>query len=152
MGSWYRVVKTIKGRRYVYEQQTTREGKHVRTQNRYIGPEGGARSGSGSSHSWRATTTADYSWGNHWSWGSGLAFFGKEMLMQFDIKSWGNEIASQLGFVTPKKKKSYKHTVNFVTYHYNPNVTYINVSFNIVTPNTMQGDGPTSSSVRPATS
>jgi hypothetical protein len=41
---WYRVIKTIKGHRYVYEQRTRREGKHVRTENRYIGPtsEGGA--------------------------------------------------------------------------------------------------------------
>ena len=38
---WYRVVKTIKGHRYVYEQRTWREGKRVRTENRYIGPEGG---------------------------------------------------------------------------------------------------------------
>ena len=34
---WYRVVKTIKGHRYVYEQRTWREGKRVRTQSRYIG-------------------------------------------------------------------------------------------------------------------
>src|SRR5689334_4530495 len=35
---WYRVVKTIKGHRYIYEQRTWREGKHVRTESRYIGP------------------------------------------------------------------------------------------------------------------
>src|SRR5690348_10145350 len=35
---WYRVVKTIKGHRYLYEQRTWREGKHVRTESRYIGP------------------------------------------------------------------------------------------------------------------
>src|SRR5690348_10372718 len=34
----YRVTKTIKGRRYIYEQRTWREGKRVRTQSRYIGP------------------------------------------------------------------------------------------------------------------
>ena len=34
---WYRVIKTIKGHRYVYEQRTWREGKRVRTQSRYIG-------------------------------------------------------------------------------------------------------------------
>src|SRR4051812_33731461 len=35
---WYRVVKTIKGHRYLYLQRTWREGKHVRTESRYIGP------------------------------------------------------------------------------------------------------------------
>ena len=35
---WYRVIKTIKGHRYLYEQRTWREGKKVRTENRYIGP------------------------------------------------------------------------------------------------------------------
>lgn len=34
----YRVIKTIKGRRYIYEQRTWREGARVRTQGRYIGP------------------------------------------------------------------------------------------------------------------
>ena len=47
MGAWYRVIKTIKGHRYVYEQRTQREGKHVRTENRYVGPAvgGGAAGG-----------------------------------------------------------------------------------------------------------
>ena len=35
---WYRVVKTIKGRKYLYEQKTYRQGKKVCTLNRYIGP------------------------------------------------------------------------------------------------------------------
>ena len=34
---WYRVVKTIKGHHYVYLQRTWREGKHVRTESRYVG-------------------------------------------------------------------------------------------------------------------
>lgn len=34
----YRVIKTVKGRRYIYEQRTWREGKRVRTESRYIGP------------------------------------------------------------------------------------------------------------------
>lgn len=34
----YRVIKTIKGRRYVYEQETYRAGGKVRTKSRYIGP------------------------------------------------------------------------------------------------------------------
>ena len=48
---WYRVVKTIKGHRYEYLQRTWREGRHVRTESRYIGlgdgkaapPGGGSR-------------------------------------------------------------------------------------------------------------
>ena len=39
---WYRVIKTIKGHRYLYEQRTWREGKHVRTERRYIGPADGS--------------------------------------------------------------------------------------------------------------
>jgi hypothetical protein len=35
---WYTVVKTINGRKYIYMQKTYREGKRVRTLNRYIGP------------------------------------------------------------------------------------------------------------------
>jgi antirestriction protein ArdC len=38
---WYIVVKTINGRRYRYWQKTWREGKRVRTANKYIGPAGG---------------------------------------------------------------------------------------------------------------
>ena len=34
----YTVIKTIKGRRYIYEQRTWREGRRVRTQSRYLGP------------------------------------------------------------------------------------------------------------------
>src|SRR5215207_7969165 len=49
MAGWYRVVKTIKGHSYVYEQRTWRDGKHVRTQSRYIGKAGVAGSSSSSS-------------------------------------------------------------------------------------------------------
>jgi hypothetical protein len=38
---WYRVIKTIKGHRYIYEQRTWREGKKVRTKSRYVGPADG---------------------------------------------------------------------------------------------------------------
>lgn len=34
----YRVIKYIKGRGYIYEQRTWREGKRVRTESRYVGP------------------------------------------------------------------------------------------------------------------
>ena len=38
----YIVVKTVKGRQYLYEQRTWREGKRVRTESRYLGPLGGS--------------------------------------------------------------------------------------------------------------
>jgi hypothetical protein len=38
----YRIVKTVGGHRYIYEQRTWREGKRVRTESRYIGPADGA--------------------------------------------------------------------------------------------------------------
>jgi hypothetical protein len=41
----YTVVKTIRGRRYPYEQRTWRDGKHVRTESRYIGPADGGLGG-----------------------------------------------------------------------------------------------------------
>jgi hypothetical protein len=45
---WYQVTKTIKGHRYIYLQRTWREGKHVRTESRYIGPaDGGGGRASG---------------------------------------------------------------------------------------------------------
>lgn len=37
----YRVTKRIKGRDYVYEQRTWREGKRVRTESHYVGPADG---------------------------------------------------------------------------------------------------------------
>jgi hypothetical protein len=37
--SGYLVIKTIKGRRYRYRQQTLRQGKRVRTRSQYISPE-----------------------------------------------------------------------------------------------------------------
>lgn len=38
MANWYRVTKRINGRLYDYWQRTHREGKSVKTENRYIGP------------------------------------------------------------------------------------------------------------------
>src|ERR1051326_442648 len=37
----YRVIKTVKGRRYIYVQRTWGEGKRVRTESIYIGPADG---------------------------------------------------------------------------------------------------------------
>ncbi len=41
----YRIIKTVKNRRYIYEQRTWREGKRVRTESRYIGPVDGPAAG-----------------------------------------------------------------------------------------------------------
>jgi hypothetical protein len=35
---WYRVTKTINGRKYLYWQRTKRIGRRVKTENKYIGP------------------------------------------------------------------------------------------------------------------
>ena len=35
---WYQVTKTINGRKYLYLQMTYREGRKVRTKNKYLGP------------------------------------------------------------------------------------------------------------------
>ena len=40
MASWYKVVKRIKGRPYLYWQKTWREGGKVKTKNKYVGPAG----------------------------------------------------------------------------------------------------------------
>ena len=40
----YTVLKIVRGRRYLYEQRTWREGKRVRTESHYLGPlDGGMR-------------------------------------------------------------------------------------------------------------
>ena len=44
----YKVIKTIKGRRYLYLQETYREGGKVKTRNQYIGPVSGNSANVGS--------------------------------------------------------------------------------------------------------
>ena len=75
MGNWYRVVKTIKGHRYAYLQQTYREGEHVRTLNRYIGKEEGN------------TTTSLF---------SSPSDFGRAVVEQIDPPKWGEDLRQQL--------------------------------------------------------
>lgn len=45
---WYRVIKTLRGRKDLYWQKTYRVGKQVKTLNKYIGPLSGLLTGSGS--------------------------------------------------------------------------------------------------------
>lgn len=40
--SWYKVIKTIRGRQYLYWQRTQRVGRKVKTYNKYIGPAHGS--------------------------------------------------------------------------------------------------------------
>ena len=75
MGNWYRVVKTIKGHRYAYMQQTYREGAHVRTLNRYIGREEG-----------KVTTTPLF---------SSPSDFGRAVLEQVDPPKWGEDLRAR---------------------------------------------------------
>jgi len=112
MGNWYPVVKTKKGHRYIYLQQTYREGGHVRTRNRYIGPAADSASGpsgagtkTGSSGAGAAICPAR---AGRPAAGttpvSGAQGFGKAMLDQFDAGKWGSGAAAQLGLGTPQKK------------------------------------------------
>ena len=55
----YTVIKTIKGRRYVYEQRTWREGKRVRTESRYLGPADGGQRPKGLIHKVAALVAAN---------------------------------------------------------------------------------------------
>ncbi len=41
--TWYNVVKTINGNKYIYQQRTYRYGGKMRTENKYVGPVGGGR-------------------------------------------------------------------------------------------------------------
>jgi hypothetical protein len=101
MGTWYRVIKTIKGHHYIYEQQTFREGGRVRTRNRYLGPAGEDRgigsSSSGDNAPMAVTTTTI---------GKGVTSFGKAMLDQIGgIDVWGQEALAQLGMADAKAKR-----------------------------------------------
>ena len=87
MGGWYRVIKTIKGNRYLYEQQTYREGGRVRTRNRYIG-----RAGEGGK-----TATPP----GHLSLPTSPLFtdpsdFGRTLAAQFDAPAWGRDAQQQV--------------------------------------------------------
>ena len=84
--AWYRVVKTIKGHRYLYDQQTYREGGQVRTLNRYIGRADDMGASSGASHSAHANTPLFHNAGD----------FGRAMAAQFDAPKWVEDTEQQL--------------------------------------------------------
>ena len=93
MGNWYRVVKTIKGHRDLYDQQTYRAGGQVRTLNRYIGrvdDDAGAGS-SGASHSGRVNAPLFRSAGD----------FGQAMVEQFDAPKWVEDAVEQIAGYSP---------------------------------------------------
>src|SRR4051794_3703551 len=107
MGNWYRVVKTIKGHRYVYLQQTYREGNHVRTRNRYLGPAGGENVASRSASGGKPEPAGGSS-GIASAVVGGLAERGKEAARQFDAPRWGSDAAGQLGLSGAKGKAKRK--------------------------------------------
>jgi antirestriction protein ArdC len=106
MGDWYRVIKRIKGHRYVYEQQTYREGDHVRTRNRYIGRAGSQEGSSGSLGSKGEPSGAAASLAS--SLAGGLSEFRKTAVNQFDAPRWGTTTASQLGLATERTARARK--------------------------------------------
>jgi hypothetical protein len=113
MGNWYRVVKTIKGHRYVYEQQTYREGSHVRTRNRYLGP-AGSHEGSSSSLKGESEPSGQPA-GIASALIGGLADFGKAAIQQFDVPRWGTDAATQLGLTGAGATRT-KKTVTTTTH------------------------------------
>ena len=84
--AWYRVIKTIKGHRYVYDQQTYREGGQVRTLNRYIGRADDAGGSSGSADSAQANAQLFRNAGD----------FGRAMVEQFDAATRVEDLGQQL--------------------------------------------------------
>jgi len=90
MGGWYRVVKTIKGHQYLYEQQTFPEGGQVRTRNRCVGKAGSGdtvSSQTGSQKGTGVTTTPLF---------TDPADFARAMATQFDAAQWGRYAGAQL--------------------------------------------------------
>src|SRR4051812_29664806 len=114
MGNWYPVVKTKKGHRYIYLQQTYREGGHVRTRNRYIGPAADSASGSSGAGATSGSAGAGRS-GARPPLVSGALGFGKAMLDQFDAGQWGSGAAAQLGLGMPPRKTPGKRANRGVT-------------------------------------
>jgi|SRR3954471_1908064 len=106
MSNWYRVVKTIKGHRYVYLQQTYREGGHVRTRNRYLGP-AGSETGASESVGGKSEPAGAPS-GIASAVVGGFAEFGKVAAEQFDAPRWGTDAATQLGLTSAKTKPKRK--------------------------------------------
>src|SRR3954452_6242558 len=111
MAGWYRVVKTIKGHQYIYEQQTYREGGHVRTRNRYIGPASGGEIAKRTRTAKSDVTTTSIL--------GVLGSFGKAILTQFDLGRWGAVVSSQIGLskakpvTTTKKRRWHRKLIGY---------------------------------------
>src|SRR4051794_11758137 len=114
MGNWYPVVKTKKGHRYVYLQQTYREGGHVRTRNRYVGPAGDSAAGSTGAGTSKGSASRGHA-GVGSTLVSGALSFGKAVLDQFDAGRWGSDTAEQLGLKTPPKETPARRAKRGVT-------------------------------------
>jgi hypothetical protein len=98
MAGWYRVVKTIKGHKYLYEQQTYREGGRVLTRNPYLGRadgDGGKSAANPGHLSLPATPLF-----------TDPSDFGRALASQFDAPAWGRDAQQQvLGGKTPKQRR-----------------------------------------------
>src|SRR5690349_6324961 len=88
MAGWYPVVKIIMGHKYLYAQQTYREGGRVRTRNRYLGRADG---GGGA-----ATTAQGNRPGSPPPLFAGIGDFGSALASQFDAACWGVDAQQQL--------------------------------------------------------
>jgi hypothetical protein len=85
MAGWYRVVKTIKGHKYVYEQQTFRQGGQVRTRNRYLGKAADDNPPSGQKGS--VTTTPLF---------TSPTDFAGALASKFEASKWVGDAAAQV--------------------------------------------------------
>src|SRR5688500_17288420 len=96
---WYKVVKTIRGRRYLDLQRSWREGKKVRTECRCLGRE--AADGGGALRVERepeTTTTCFYRGGEEGSIPRGLT---ARDVLDYEWQELGNErVATELGNTT----------------------------------------------------
>jgi hypothetical protein len=100
MGNWYKVTKSINGCLYDYWQRTTRIGKSVKTENKYIGPAHRGAPLSPSTYSATAPTTPEDVMGHLLGSSSTGRKPGnlhelkreKKRLMHVDDSSMGNEL------------------------------------------------------------
>jgi antirestriction protein ArdC len=92
MGDWYPVVKTIKGKKYRYLQQTYRVGGRVYTRNRYLGRIDAGASGTPSGSPIKRPKAPSASVPLFQS----PSDFGSAMLKQFDAAQWGKDAGAQL--------------------------------------------------------
>jgi hypothetical protein len=100
----YRVIKTIKGRRYLYEQKTWREDGRVKTKSTYIGPADSLPSRGSSSGAGKAVESVMS------GLLTGVAAWGQSVSDQAGPTLWASSAGAQLGLTTATKKRSKRAT------------------------------------------